>query len=95
MIFPQIIQPRLQQITVCVHVAIILIYQDHNVSYSKNQSTIVTKEALSNRFSIPTSAEYICKKCHKDLLEEIMPMNSVALHMKLTSHKTTTEMYPL
>ena len=30
------------QITVCVHVAITLIYQDHNVSYSKNQGTIVT-----------------------------------------------------
>ena len=47
-------------------------------------NTVVT-EALSNRFSIPTSAEYICKKCHKDLLQEIMLMNSVALCMKLTS----------
>ena len=87
------IQPSLpySQITVCVHVAITQIYQDHSVSYSKNQSIIVTilvvVEALSNRFSIPTSAEYICKKCHKDLLQEIMPMNSVALCMKLTSHK--------
>ena len=26
-------------------------------------------------------------KCHKDLLQEIMPMNSVALYIKLTSHK--------
>ena len=42
-------------------------------------------QALSNRYSIPTSTEYICKKCHKDLLQEIMPMNSVALCMKLTS----------
>ena len=80
-----------EQITVCVHVAITQIYQDHNVSYSKNQkynfdNTIVI-EALSNRFSIPTSAEYICKKCHKDLQQEIMPMNSVSLCIKLTSHK--------
>ena len=29
-------------ITVCVLVAIKLKYQDHNVSYSKNQSTIMT-----------------------------------------------------
>ena len=47
----------------------------------------VVVEAWSNRFSIPTSTEYICKKCNKDLLEEIMPMNSVASHMRLTSHK--------
>ena len=41
------------QITVCVHGVITQIYQDHNVSYSKNQITIVTilLEALSNRFS--------------------------------------------
>ena len=71
MIFQQIIHPRvpLWQITVCVHVAIKLIYQDHNVSYSKNQSTILTNtvvvEALSNRFSVPKSKEYICKKCDK------------------------------
>ena len=93
MIFLQMIQPSLpySQITVCVHVAITQIYQDHNVSYSKkskyNCDNTVVVEALSNRFSIPTSAEYICKKCHKDLLQEIMSMNSVALHIKLTSHK--------
>ena len=52
-----------------------------------NCDNTVVVEALSNRFSSPTSAEYMCKKCHKDLLEEIMPMNSVALHMKLTSHE--------
>ena len=79
------------QITVCVHDAITQIYQDHNVSYSKNQiivfyNTIVV-EALSNRFSTPTSAEYTSKKCHKGLQQEIMPMKSVALHIKLTSHK--------
>ena len=44
-----------------------------------NCDNAVVVEALSNRFSIPTSTEYICKKCHKDLLEEIIPMNSVAL----------------
>ena len=52
-----------------------------------NCDNTVVVEVLSNRYSIPTSAEYICKKCHKDLLEEIMPINSVALCMKLTSHK--------
>ena len=52
-----------------------------------NCDNTVVIEALSNRFSIPTSEEYICKKCHKDLLQEIMPMNSIALCMKLSSHK--------
>ena len=52
-----------------------------------NSDNTVVVEALSNKFSIPTSAEYICKKCHKDLLQEIMPMNSVALCMKLSSHE--------
>ena len=55
------------------------------LKYSFDNTMVV--EALSDRFSISTSAEYICKKCHKDLLQEIMPMNSVALCMKLTSHK--------
>ena len=32
-----------------------------------NFDNTVVVEALSNRFSIPTSKEYICKKCHKDL----------------------------
>ena len=52
-----------------------------------NCDNTVVVEALSNRFSTPTSVEYICKKCHKDLLQEIMPMNSIALNMKLTHHK--------
>ena len=52
-----------------------------------NCDNTVVVEALSNRLSIPTSAEYICKKYHKDLLQEILPMNSVALCMKSTSHK--------
>ena len=43
-----------------------------------NYDNTIIVEALSNRFSVPTSKEYICKKCDKDLLEEIMPMNSVA-----------------
>ena len=44
LISQQIIHPRepLWHITVCVHVAIKLIYQDHNASYSKHQSTIMT-----------------------------------------------------
>ena len=60
-----------------------IIFKESN--YNCDNTVVV--EALSNRFSIPTSAEYICKKCHKDLLQEIMPMNNVALCMKLTSHK--------
>ena len=52
-----------------------------------NCDNTVVVEALSNRFSIPTSTEYTCKEGHKDLLEEIMPMNSVVLCMKLTSHE--------
>ena len=43
-----------------------------------NYDNTVVVEALSNRSWVPTSKEYICKKCDKDLLEEIMPMNSVA-----------------
>ena len=43
-----------------------------------NYDNTIVVEVLSNRFSVPTSKEYICKKCDKDLLEEIMPMNSVA-----------------
>ena len=35
-------QSTTSQITVCVHVAITLIYPDHNVSYSNSQSTIMT-----------------------------------------------------
>ena len=43
-----------------------------------NYDITVIVEKLFHRFSVPTSKEYICKKCDKDLLEEIMPMNSVA-----------------
>ena len=60
-----------------------IIFKESNYNFD---NTVVV-EALSNRFSTPTSTEYICKKCHKVLLQEIMPMNSVALHIKLTSHK--------
>ena len=35
-----------------------------------NFDNTVVVQALSNRFSIPTSKEYICKKCNKDLLEK-------------------------
>ena len=47
----------------------------------------IVQEALSNRFSIPTSKEYICKKCDKYLLVENMPINSIALQMRSISHK--------
>ena len=49
--------------------------------------TTVVVEALSNRFSIPTSKEYIYKKCDKYLLAEIMPMNNVASYIRLTSNE--------
>ena len=52
--------------------------------YNFDNSVVV--EALSNRFSVPTSKECIWKKCDKHLLEEIMPMNSVASCIRLTSN---------
>ena len=52
-----------------------------------NFANAVVVEALSNRFSIPTSKEYICKKCDKHLLVEKMPINSVASQTRLTSCK--------
>ena len=52
-----------------------------------NFDNTVVIEALSNRFSIPMSKEYICKKCDKDLLAEIMPMNSVASYIRLASNE--------
>ena len=57
------------------------------LSYKAQYYYTVVVEALSNRFSIPTSKEYICKKCDKDLLGEIISMNSVASHVRLTSNK--------
>ena len=48
----------------------------------------VVLEALYNRFSIPTSKKYICKKCDKDLLGGKMPMNSVASQPRLTSNES-------
>ena len=52
-----------------------------------NFGNAVVQEALSNKFSIPTSKEYIYKKCDKHLLVEKMPINSVASWIRLTSHK--------
>ena len=52
-----------------------------------NFDNAIVSEALSNRFSIPTSKEYICKKGDKHLLVEKMPINSVALQMRSISHK--------
>ena len=43
-----------------------------------NLDNTVVVEALANRFSVPTSKEYICKECDTDVLEEIMTINSVA-----------------
>ena len=52
-----------------------------------NFDNAVVQEALSNRFSIPPSKEYICKKCDKHILVEKRPINSVASWIRLTSHK--------
>ena len=53
-----------------------------------NYDNTVVVEVLSHRFSVPTSKEYICKKCDKDLLEEIMPMSTVASQIWLTSNES-------
>ena len=47
----------------------------------------IVQEALSNRFSISTLKEYICKKCDKYLLVEKMPINSIASLMRSISDK--------
>ena len=52
-----------------------------------NYDNTVVVEALSHRFSVSTSKEYICRKCDKDLLEEIMPMDTVASWFQLTSNE--------
>ena len=52
-----------------------------------NFGNTVVLEALSDRFSIPTSKEYICKKCDKDLSGGKMPTNSVASWIRLTSYE--------
>ena len=54
---------------------------------SKYNYVSIVVEAVSHRFSVPTSKEYICKKCNKNLLEEIMPMNSVASWIWLTCNE--------
>ena len=53
-----------------------------------NFENTVIVEVLSNRFSVPASKEYICKKCDRDLLEEIMPMNSAVSWIQLTSNES-------
>ena len=60
-----------------------IIFKESKYSYD---NTIIV-EALSHRFSVPTSKECICKKCDKDLLEEIMTINSVASWIQLTSNE--------
>ena len=51
-----------------------IIFKESKFNYDNN----VVVKALSHRFSVPTSKEYIYKKCDKDLLEEIMPINTLA-----------------
>ena len=72
----------------CCHKTDILRSQCIIFKESKNNfGNTVVVEALSNRFSIPTSKVYICKKCDKDLLGEKMQTNSVASLTRLTSNK--------
>ena len=52
-----------------------------------NIGNAVVQEALSNRFSIPTSKEYICKKCDNHLLIEKNANKYVALQIRSVSHK--------
>ena len=60
--------------TACVHVAIKLIYQDHNISSSKNQSTTLTMLLFKKHYL--TDPQFLhprntfAKKCDKHLLAE-------------------------
>ena len=60
-----------------------IIFKESNYHFDNT----VVLEVLSNRFSIPTSKEYICKKCDIDLLGGKMPMNSAASWTRLTSNE--------
>ena len=42
-----------------------------------NYDNTITVEALSHRFSVPTSKEYICKNCDKDANEQCGISDSV------------------
>ena len=52
-----------------------------------NFDNAIVQEALYNRFPIPTSKEYICKKCDKHLLVEKIPINSIASQIRSISQK--------
>ena len=70
----------------CCHKTVIprsqcIIFKESRYNFGK----AVVLEATSNRFSSPTSKEYICKKCDKHLLTEKMPIKSVASQTRLTS----------
>ena len=52
-----------------------------------NFDNAIVQETLSNRFSIPTSKEYIYEKCDKHWLVEKLPINSIASKMRSISHK--------
>ena len=70
----------------CCHKSDILRLQCIIFKESKyNFNNTVVVEVLSNRFTIPTSRGYICKKCDKYLLAEIMPINSIASCIRLSS----------
>ena len=46
--------------------------------YNFTNTTVI--EALSTRFSVPTSKEFICKQCDAALIVEKMPIYAVTVH---------------
>ena len=94
-----LISNRIQntQIIAYVHVAINLIYQGLNASYSRHYGTIVynsaISNALSNCFVASTAKEFICKKCDKSLLAEKMPVVAVDARCTLQNSKQKICLY--
>ena len=51
--------------------------------YNFTNTTVI--EALSTRFSVPTSQEFICKQCDAALIAEKMPIYAVTAHTRPTT----------
>ena len=51
--------------------------------YNFTNTTVI--EALSTRFSVPTSKEFICKQCDAALIAEKMPIYAVTAHTRTTT----------
>ena len=51
--------------------------------YNFTNTTVI--EALSTRFSVPTSKEFICKQCDAALIAEKMPIYAVTAHTRATT----------